>query len=126
MALPPQHRLRGHRPFERLYRQGRRLQGDWLVLRLMQASQQLLPPPLRSRPPSAWRLGVVVSSKVHKRAVRRNRLRRILTEELRRDPPSVQRPLWLLISLRPGSAEIAEERLLGECRQLLHKAGLRP
>jgi ribonuclease P protein component len=96
------------------------------VLRLLQAVPELLPPPLRSRPASGWRAGIVVSSKVHKRAVRRNRLRRILSEELRLDPPRSRRPLWLLFSLRPGSAEISEDRLLGECRQLLHKAGLRP
>lgn len=126
MALSREHRLRGPRPFERLYRQGRRLQGEWLVLRLLQAVPELLPPPLRSRPASGWRVGIVVSSKVHKRAVRRNRLRRILSEELRLDPPRSRRPLWLLLSLRPGSAEISEDRLLGECRQLLHKAGLRP
>jgi len=59
-------------------------------------------------------------------AVRRNRLRRLLHEELRRHPPQARRPLWLLLSLRPGSAEVEEERLLGECRQLLHQAGLRP
>lgn len=126
MALSREHRLGGHRPFDRLYRQGRRLQGEWLVLRLLPAAAELLPPPLRAHPASAWRAGVVVSSKVHKRAVRRNRLRRILCEELRRDPPRARRPLWLLLSLRPGSAEIGEDRLLGECRQLLHKAGLRP
>jgi len=126
VALSRPYRLRGQKPFERLYRQGRRLQGEWLVLRLLQAAPELLPPPLRSRPVSSWRAGVVVSSKVHKRAVRRNRLRRILSEELRRDPPRVRSPLWLLLSLRPGSAEISEDRLLGECRQLLHKAGLRP
>ena len=33
---------------------------------------------------------------------------------------------WLLISLKPGSAEWAEEALLGECDQLLHQAGLTP
>lgn len=126
MALPPQHRLRGHRVIERLYRKGRRLQGEWLVLRQLNAEPALLPPTLRPHGASPWRCGIVVSSKVHKRAVRRNRLRRLLQEELRLHPPQAQRPQWLLLSLRPGSAEVEEERLLGECRQLLHKAGLRP
>ena len=96
------------------------------MLRQLNAEAPLLAPDLRQRPASAWRCGIVVSSKVHKRAVRRNRLRRLLHEELRRHPPQSKRPLWLLLSLRPGSAEIAEERLLGECRQLLQQAGLRP
>ena len=126
MALPPEHRLRGLRVFERLYRKGRRLQGEWLVLRQLNAEPALLPPRLRLHPASPWRCGIVVSSKVHKRAVRRNRLRRLLQEELRRHPPLAKRPLWLMLSLRPGSAEVDPERLLGECRQLLHQAGLRP
>jgi ribonuclease P protein component len=126
VALPPQYRLRGHRVFERLYRKGRRLQGEWLVLRQLNAESALLPPKLRPHPASPWRCGIVVSSKVHKRAVRRNRLRRLLQEELRRHPPQAHRPLWLLLSLRPGSADVDEERLLGECRELLHQAGLRP
>jgi ribonuclease P protein component len=33
---------------------------------------------------------------------------------------------WLLISLKPGSAEATDQALLGECFQLLAKAGLRP
>ena len=126
VALPPEHRLRGHRVFERLYRKGRRLQGDLLVLRQLNAEHPLLPPRLRPHPASPWRCGIVVSSKVHKRAVKRNRLRRLLQEELRRHPPQSRRPLWLLLSLRPGSAEAGEEQLLGECRQLLHQAGLLP
>ena len=127
MALSRQHRLRGPRPFARLYRQGRRYQGEWLVLRLLQAEAALLPrEDRRASPASGWRCGVVVSTKVHKRAVRRNRLRRLLHEELRRQPPEPRTPLWLLFSLKPGSAEVEESLLLGECRQLLRQAGLSP
>lgn len=97
-----------------------------MVLRLLQAEPSLLPPVCRRHSPSAWRCSVVVSSKVHKRAVRRNRLRRILHQELQRQPPQPPRPLWLLLSLKPGSAEIEEEQLLGEWNQLLRQAGLRP
>jgi ribonuclease P protein component len=97
-----------------------------MVLRLLPADVSLLPPACRRLPPSSWRCSVVVSSKVHKRAVRRNRLRRILHQELRRIPPQPMQPLWLLLSLRPGSAEIEEERLLGEWDALLRQAGLRP
>lgn len=96
-----------------------------MVLRLMPAQAGLLPPELRRRPASDWRCGVVVSGKVHRRAVRRNRLRRLLHGELMRDPPQTPQPFWLLLSLRPGAAEADEALLLGECRQLLHKAGLR-
>ncbi len=72
-----------------------------------------------------------MSSKVSKRAVRRNRLRRLLhrglLETLAPQEPAgapQPRPLWLLLSAKPGSAEQPEELLLGECRELLLKAGL--
>ena len=124
MALPPQHRLRGHRVFDRIYRQGLRLHGDLLVLRLLAAEPALLAEPLRRHPPSSWRCGVVVSAKVHKRAVRRNRLRRLIHAPLMLHPPSTISPQWLLLSLKPGSADAEEALVLGECSELIRKAGL--
>ena len=138
MGLPPQYRLRGHRVFDRLYRQGRRLHGQLMVLRVLAAEPSLLPPPADRLPPSPWRLGVVVSGKVHKRAVRRNRLRRLLQAELlrqvealrqaeeRRPAPLGTSPQWLLLSLKPGCAEADPAQLLEEWQQLLRKAGLSP
>ena len=139
MVLPRQHRLKGQRVFNRLYRQGRRFQGESLVLRVMAAESQLLPPEQRGRPASPWRCGVVVSAKVSKRAVQRNRLRRLLHDHLLRNlgatppcpnsaPPPTPSPSpppqWLLISLKPGCNERDPEQLLGECSDLLRKAGL--
>ena len=127
MALPQRHRLRGRRVFDRLYRSGRRLHGTHLVLRVLPADPALLPPDSRSHSPSGWRCGVVVSGKVSKLAVRRNRLRRLLQAHLLRElaPRAAgASPQWLLLSLRPGSADLSPDALLGECSQLLRKAGL--
>ena len=76
----------------------------------------------------SWRCAVVISGKVSKRAVRRNKLRRLLHNHLLRTlPPSLPgRAPWLLISLKPGSADAPPASLLGECDQLLQQAGLRP
>ena len=109
-----------------------------MALRWMPAEPRLLPPALDPEPNSPWRCGVVISSKVHKRAVQRNRLRRLLHQDLQTFLPSaasglspgqrsdLSHGIWLLISLKPGSATWAHERLLGECRHLLVKAGLTP
>ena len=94
---------------------------------MLEAQPQFLPAEQQTCPPSPWRCGVVVSSKVHKRAVRRNRLRRLLHAHLLAKPPAdSERYLWLLLSLKPGSADLTPEALLGECSQLLHQAGLTP
>ena len=124
MALPPTLRLRGHRAFDRLYRSGRRFHGTWLVLRTLKAEPALL---RASQPTSPWRFAVVVSSKVSKRSVCCNRLRRVLhgwfqSHSGRLAEPD--HPTWLLFSLKPGSADADEDALLGECGQLLQKAGL--
>ena len=139
MALPQRHRLKGQRIFDALYRRGQSLHGAAMVLRWMPPDPAVLVsrgiagaaiPLTGVEPASPWRCGVVISNKVHKRAVRRNRMRRQLHEALRQALP--QRACgdepgpWLLISLKPGSADWEPDRLLGECRHLLGKAGLTP
>ncbi len=124
MALPQKHRLRGVKVFDRLYRQGRRFHGQWLTLRVLPDRPSLLPARDRPHPASLWRCAVVVSSKVSKRAVRRNQLRRLLQDQLLRDPPRPLRPSWLVFSLKPGSVDVEKALLLGECRELLRKADL--
>ena len=99
-----------------------------MVLRCLEVTPELLPPEQQCHGPSPWRCGVVVSGKVHKRAVQRNRLRRLLHNHLvsvlgDREATGSR---WLLISLKPGSAERSPEALLGECSHLLQQAGLTP
>lgn len=129
MVLPREHRLRGRHVFDHLYHQGIRHHGQWMVLRTASARNELLRSDLRDRPPSACRCAVVISAKVSKRAVERNRLRRLLQEHLSRCCRLLGEPeagLWILLSLKPGSAAVSADHLLGECSQLLQKAGLRP
>ena len=94
-----------------------------MMLRVMAAHPALLPVP-ECRRPSAWRGAVVVSSKVSKRAVVRNRLRRLLHAHLLALNPTPLQPSWVVLSLKPGSAEIDPAQLLGECSHLLRQAGL--
>jgi len=97
-----------------------------MVLRTMAAKPELLKTDPRDHNPLSCRLGVVVSSKVSKRSVERNRLRRLLHGHLSRLIANQGEGIWLLISLKPGSADTEEQLLLGECSELLAKAGLRP
>jgi ribonuclease P protein component len=115
--------------FDRLYQKGQRHHGSLMVLRCLNAQPELLKPDPRDHSPNSCRLAVVVSSKVSKRSVRRNQLRRLFHSHLTaavRALPDQASGRWLLISLKPGSAEASDEALLGECSQLLAKAGLRP
>ena len=129
MVLSREHRLRGRFVFDRLYQKGQRHHGRLMVLRCLKAQPELLKPDPRDHSLNSCRLAVVVSSKVSKRSVRRNQLRRLFHSHLTaavRALPDQASGRWLLISLKPGSAEASDEALLGECSQLLAKAGLRP
>ena len=130
MVLPAPMRLRGHRCFDWLHRKGRRLHGSHMVLRIVDAKPQYLRPDvaaaeLRAPQSQRCRCAVVISGKVSKRSVVRNRLRRQLHDHLRARL-EMQTDLghhWLLLSLKPGASE-AGALLLEECDRLLKDAGL--
>ena len=133
MVLPASMRLRGHRCFDHLHRRGQRFHGTMMVLRKASASDSLLK---RSKKPNgahsccashSCRVAVVISSKVSKRAVVRNRLRRRLHDHLRTrlEHAPEHSQLWLLVSLKPGAAT-EDHDLLEECDRLLEQAGLKP
>ncbi|HJN35930.1 MAG: ribonuclease P protein component [Prochlorococcus sp.] len=126
MVLPATMRIRGHRCFDRLHRSGKGFQGKWMVLRVVSSLQRLMKSPQRDQQPSCCRCAVVISSKVSKRAVVRNRLRRLLHNHLRLKLEDVNAHAgrWALLSLRPGSAAAEPATLLEECDRLLMDAGL--
>ena len=104
-----------------------------MVLRKASASDSLLK---RAKKPNgahspcashSCRVAVVISSKVSKRAVVRNRLRRRLHDHLRTrlEHAPEHSQLWLLVSLKPGAAT-EDHDLLEECDRLLEQAGLKP
>ena len=133
MVLPASMRLRGHRCFDHLHRRGQRYHGNLMVLRKASASHKLLKTSATMLAERAFcraktcRVAVVISSKVSKRAVIRNRLRRRLHDHLRArfGHAPEHASVWLLISLKPGAAT-EDHGLLEECDRLLEQAGLKP
>jgi ribonuclease P protein component len=126
MVLPAPMRLRGHRCFNRLHRSRCRHHGNWMVLRQIDSDRSLLRSELRNQSNTTCRCALVISNKVSKRAVRRNRLRRLLHSHLRKrlEQRSDLAGKWLLLSLRPDAAEAEPAQLLEECDSLLKIAGL--
>ena len=128
MVLPASMRLRGHRCFNRLHRSSKREHGTLMVLRVAAGDSSLLRHELRGIEEKTCRCALVISSKVSKRAVKRNRLRRVLHDHLRRhfERRNDLAGQWLLLSLRPEAAEAEPTQLLEECDSLLRSAGLDP
>jgi len=138
MVLPRDHRLSGTMVFNHLYRARARFHGSNLILRVVLPNLQRLKPGLMGTRTRAvvkrdsaaagqddLRFAVVVSKKVSKRAVRRNRLRRLLHHAFMKDVPHLRRGHWLLLSLQPGAAQRSEDQLLQEWSDLLRRSGLR-
>ena len=119
-------RLRGHRCFNRLHRQGRRHHGSYMVLRVVDENQTLLRPELQRIPSVSCRCALVISCKVSKLSVERNRLRRLLHDHLRQhlETRAELTGRWLLFSLRPEAGRAESTQLLKECDSLLRSAGL--
>lgn len=138
MVLPRDHRLSGTMVFDHLYRAKARFHGSNLILMVGSPNLQYLKPGLMGTRIRAamkhnsaavcqgdLRFAVVVSKKVSKRAVMRNRLRRLLHQAFMENVPHLRRGHWLLLSLRPGAAQRSEDQLLQEWRDILRRSGLR-
>ena len=99
-----------------------------MVLRVAAGDSDLLRRELRGIQEKTCRCALVISNKVSKRSVKRNQLRRLLHDHLRRlfEQRNDLAGRWFLISIRPEAAEAEPTQLLEECDSLLRSAGLDP
>ena len=128
MVLPQSMRLKGHRCFDHLYRKGIRYHEPSILLRVVRAESKLYKGKVRQFESRNCRCAIAISSKVSKKAVIRNRLRRLIHQHLREKLYGVNALAnkWALFSLKPQSSSKGPKQLLKECDRLLLKAGLLP
>jgi ribonuclease P protein component len=69
--LKKENRLKKKKDFERIYKKGRGFKGDSLFLKILENKEELT------------RIGIVVSKKVSKKAVQRNKIKRQMREIMR-------------------------------------------
>lgn len=77
--LPKQHRLPLRKELNRVKKEGRMF-SDWLFGLLLARQPQAGP----------TRFGMIVSNKIHRKAVKRNRIRRLLSEAIQLSLPQVK------------------------------------
>ncbi|MBW4483610.1 MAG: ribonuclease P protein component [Tildeniella torsiva UHER 1998/13D] len=118
--LPKHHRLRRSREFSQVYRQGRKAVSAHLLVRAWSLTPVTSAKPVADSAHSS-RIGIVVSLKVHKRAVVRNRLKRRVRAALRTLLPRLHSSQWIVISLKPEAAECEYGEFLRELEQLFTK-----
>lgn len=115
MALAKVHRL--HRQdFDRIYRQGKRLSGDHFRAIVFRPSEEPEP-----RPP---RIAVVVSKKVSKRSVKRNRIRRQVQAVFQTFLPHLAQGWQILILVQVSALGCDYAQILPELEKILRKAGV--
>lgn len=104
------HRLAKEADITRVLRRGRKFFDPLFTVRMLFDPSAVAP-----------RFAIVISTKVSKRATRRNRIRRLLRELLRVHMQSI-RPGDYLIQVQPRAAQVPEAALVQALRQLLEKA----
>lgn len=112
--ISQKHRFHGQKGITRVYRQG-------LTVRGMQMSLKYL----RNRRTKDFRAAIVVSRKVHKSAVVRNRIRRRLYEIVRELSSQIKLPFDMVIVVYSEDLSNVEYDLLrSELKAMLEKAGI--
>ena len=126
MVLPKHMRLKGHRCFDFIYKEGARFYSHSMVLRITKATTKLQPKGFNSHIGSSIKCAVSISNKVSKKSVTRNKLRRLFHHHLscRLSKMQCENEIWAFISLKPSCIKNSNSALLNECDKLLSKAGI--
>ncbi len=97
-----------------------------MVLRTSNSNPNLLPKKNNFQQENSLKFAISISNKVSKKAVIRNRLRRLFHQHLsdRLSKINFNKEVWAFISLNPSCMKKEPPKLLNECDKLLSKAGL--
>lgn len=109
--LPNQNRLRRREDFAKVYAKGDRYRGTYLNLRIFIDSNDPL-----------TRIGIVVSKKVSKLAVTRNRFKRQLRAIFRQLLSQLKNGLQIVVTVTTVTSKPSYQELWDDLRNLLAKA----
>ena len=126
MVLPKHMRLKGHRCFDFIYKEGSRFYSSSMVLRVTNANTKLHSIEMNSKIKPSIKCAISISNKVSKKSVTRNKLRRLFHHHLtyRLSNMRTDDEVWAFISLNPSCMQNSNSDLLKECDKLLTKAGI--
>ena len=126
MVLPKHMRLKGHRCFDFIYKEGSRFHSSSMVLRVTNGNIKLLTKGINTKLRPSLKCAISISNKVSKKSVTRNKLRRLFHHHLTRRLSNIDltNEVWAFISLKPSCMKNSNSKLLEECDKLLFKAGL--
>ena len=126
MALPKNMRLRGHRTFNYIHRNSIKYHGKLMTFKVARSNPEIILSHKQRNTSNNLRVAIAISKKVSKKAVDRNKLRRILQQWLLNNIQKINshKPYWLLVNLKIGDFCNDKEKLLEEFQNLMFKSRL--
>ena len=126
MALPKDMRLKGHRTFDYIHKNSLTYHGKLMTFKVARSNPDILLTHKLKNTSNKFRVAIAISKKVSKKAVERNRLRRILQEWLLTNIQKINshKPYWLLVNLKIGDFYNDKSKILEEFQTLMFKSGL--
>ena len=126
MALPKDMRLKGHRTFNYIHKNSTTYYGKLMTFKVARSNPEILLTHKLTNTSNKFRVAIAISKKVSKKAVERNKLRRILQEWLLKNIQKINnhKPYWLLVNLKIGDFHTDKNRLLEEFQNLMFKSHL--
>ena len=126
MALPKSMRLKGHRTFDYVHNNSVKYYGELMTIKIAKPNKKILISHKKKDNLDKFKIAIAISKKVSKKAVERNRLRRILQDSLLKNfsKKNNHKPYWLLVNLKSGIFFNNKDKLLEEFQHLILKSGL--
>ena len=126
MALPKDMRLKGHRTFDYIHKNSTKYHGKLMTFRVARSNPKILLSHNLINATNNFRAAISISKKVSKKAVERNKIRRIFHEWLSSNikKQNNHKPYWLLVNLKNRNSCNDKRRLIEEFQNLMLKSGL--
>ena len=126
MALPKDMRLKGHRTFNYIHKNSITYHGKLMTFKVARSNPAILLTHRLTNASDNFRVAIAISKKVSKKAVERNKLRRILQEWLLTNMQKINnhKSYWLLVNLNFGDFYNDKGTLLEEFQNLMFKSRL--
>ena len=126
MALPKDMRLKGHRTFNYIHKNSIKYHGKLMIFKVAKSNPEILSSHKQKNTENKLRVAIAISKKVSKKAVERNKIRRLIQEWLLTNIQKINnhKPYWLLVNLKIGDFYNDKNKLLEEFQNLMFKSRL--
>ena len=126
MALPKAMRLKGHRTFNYIHNNSVKYYGKLMIFKIAKSNPEILNSHNKNNYSNNFKIAIVISKKVSKKAVERNKIRRMLQDYLVKNfcEENNHKPYWILVNLKPGVYYNDKIKLMEDFQHLIFKSGI--